>query len=161
MKKNGSKNKKKAIDAVDCQMIRLLQKDARLPNTEIAKRMGISEATVRTRLNRLIKEELIQIVAVSNPLKLGFKIVGRIQIHVDIKKMDTIIEELKALKPLWFIVQTTGGGGIDTEFVVKDLDELNHLILEKINRIDGVLKTETEMFLNYIKRQYDWGTALD
>ena len=142
-------------------MIRLLQKDARIPNTEIAKRMGVSEATVRTRLNRLIKEELIQIVAVSNPLKLGFKIVGRIQIHVDIKKMDTIIEELKALKPLWFIVQTTGGTGIDTEFVVKDLDELNHLIFEKINHIDGVLKTETEMFLNYIKRQYDWGTALD
>ena len=41
------------------------------------------------------------------------------------------------------------------------LAELNHLILEKINRIDGVLRTETEMFLNYIKRQYDWGTALD
>lgn len=161
MKKNNSQSKKKAIDAVDCQMIRLLQKDGRIPNTEIAKRMGISEATVRTRLNRLIKEELIQIVAVSNPLKLGFKIVGRIQIHVDIKKMDTIIDELKALKPLWFIVQTTGGTGIDTEFVVKDLDELNHLILEKINRIDGVLRTETEMFLNYIKRQYDWGTALD
>jgi Lrp/AsnC family transcriptional regulator for asnA, asnC and gidA len=160
MKKN-SQSKKKAIDAVDCQMIRLLQKDGRIPNTEIAKRMGISEATVRTRLNRLIKEELIQIVAVSNPLKLGFKIVGRIQIHVDIKKMDAIVTELKKLKPLWFIVQTTGGTGIDTEFVVKDLNELNHLILEKINRIEGVLRTETEMFLNYIKRQYDWGTALD
>ena len=52
MKKNGSRNKKKAIDAVDCQMIRLLQKDARIPNTEIAKQMGISEATGRTRLNR-------------------------------------------------------------------------------------------------------------
>ena len=161
MKKNNSQSKKKAIDAVDCQMIRLLQKDGRIPNTEIAKRIGISEATVRTRLNRLIKEELIQIVAVSNPLRLGFKIVGRIQIHVDIKKMDTIVAELKKLKPLWFIVQTTGGTGIDTEFVVKDLDELNHLILEKINRIDGVLRTDTEMFLNYIKRQYDWGTALD
>jgi Lrp/AsnC family transcriptional regulator for asnA, asnC and gidA len=161
MKKSHSPNKKKAIDAVDCQMIRLLQKDARIPNTEIAKRMGISEATVRTRLNRLIRDGLIQIVAVSNPLKLGFKIVGRIQIHVDIKKMDAIIEELKALKPLWFIVQTTGGTGIDTEFVVKDLNELNRLIFDKINRIDGVLRTETEMFLNYIKRQYDWGTALD
>jgi Lrp/AsnC family transcriptional regulator for asnA, asnC and gidA len=80
---------------------------------------------------------------------------------VDIKKMDAIIEELKALKPLWFIVQTTGGTGIDTEFVVKDLDELNRLIFDKINRIEGVLRTETEMFLNYIKRQYDWGTALD
>lgn len=161
MKKNGSHNRKREIDAVDCQMIRLLQKDGRIPNTEIAKQMGISEATVRTRLNRLIKEELIQIVAVSNPLKLGFKIVGRIQIHVDIKKMDAIIVELKKLKPLWFIVQTTGGTGIDTEFVVKNLDELNHLILKKINRIEGVLRTETELFLNYIKRQYDWGTALD
>lgn len=161
MKKNNSQTKKKAIDAVDCQMIRLLQKDGRIPNTEIAKQIGISEATVRTRLNRLIEEELIQIVAVSNPLKLGFKIVGRIQIHVDIKKMDAIVTELKKLKPLWFVVQTTGGTGIDTEFVVKDLDELNHLILEKINRIEGVLRTETEMFLNYIKRQYDWGTALD
>ena len=114
----------------------------------------------RTRLNRLINEEFIQIVAVSNPIKLGFKIVGNIRIHVEIKKMDRIIKELKKLKPLWFIVQTTGGTGIDTEFVVKSLDELNELIFEKINKIDGVIKTETSLFLKYIKRQYDWGTAL-
>ena len=75
--------------------------------------------------------------------------------------MDAIVAQLKKLKPLWFIVQTTGGTGIDTEFVVKDLDELNQLIFEKINRIDGVQRTDTEMFLNYLKRQYDWGTALD
>jgi Lrp/AsnC family transcriptional regulator for asnA, asnC and gidA len=85
------------------------------------KKIGISEATVRTRLNRLISEEFIQIVAVS---------------------------------------QTTGGTGIDTEFVVKSLDELNDLIFEKINKIDGVVKTETSLFLKYIKRQYDWGTAI-
>ncbi len=160
MKKNNSTGKKKALDAVDCQMIELLQKDGRISNTEIAKRIGISEATVRTRLNRLIEEEFIQIVAVSNPIKLGFDIVGNIRIHVDIKKMDKIIRELKKLKPLWFIVQTTGGTGIDTEFVVKSLDELNELIFERINKIDGIIKTETSLFLKYIKRQYDWGTAL-
>jgi len=161
MKKNQNKNKKREIDAVDCRMIRLLQKDGRISNTDIAKEIGISEATVRTRLNRLIKDEVIQIVAVSNPLKLGFKIVGHIRIYVDIKKMDAIIVQLKKLKPLWFIVQTTGGTGIDTEFVVKDLDELNRLIFDKINHIDGVQRTKTGMFLKYIKRQYDWGTALD
>ena len=160
MKKNNSTGKKKALDQVDCQMIQLLQKDGRIPNTEIAKNMGISEATVRTRLNRLIDEEYIQIVAVSDPIKLGFDIVGNIRIHVEIKKMDKIIKELKKLKPLWFIVQTTGGTGIDTEFVVKSLDELNELIFEKINKIDGIIKTETSLFLKYIKRQYDWGTAL-
>ena len=159
MKKNNSTGKKKVLDSMDCQMIELLQKDGRISNTEIAKRIGISEATVRTRLNRLIDEEFIQIVAVSNPIKLGFDIVGNIRIHVDIKKMDKIIKELKKLKPLWFIVQTTGGTGIDTEFVVKSLDELNELIFEKINKIDGIIKTETSLFLKYIKRQYDWGTA--
>jgi Lrp/AsnC family transcriptional regulator for asnA, asnC and gidA len=111
-------------------------------------------------LNRLISEEFIQIVAVSNPMKLGFDMVGNIRIHVEIKKMTKIIGELTKLKPLWFIVQTTGGTGIDTEFVVKSLDELNDLIFEKINKIDGVVKTETSLFLKYIKRQYDWGTAI-
>ena len=160
MKRNNSTNKKKALDQIDCQMIELLQKDGRISNTDIAKEIGLSEATVRTRLNRLIQDKFIQIVAVSNPIKLGFKIVGNIRIHIEIKKMDRIIKELKNLKPLWFIVQTTGGTGIDTEFVVKSLDELNKLIFEKINKIDGVIKTGTSLFLNYIKRQYDWGTAL-
>jgi len=160
MKQNNSSGKKRPLDQLDCQMIELLQKDGRISNTEIAKKIGMSEATVRTRLNRLIQEEFIQIVAVSNPIKLGFKIVGNIRIHIEIKKMDGIIKQLKKLKPLWFVVQTTGGTGIDTEFVVKSLDELNELIFEKINKIDGVLKTETSLFLNYIKRQYDWGTAL-
>jgi Lrp/AsnC family transcriptional regulator for asnA, asnC and gidA len=160
MKRNNSSGKKRVLDQLDCQMIELLQKDGRISNTDIAKKIGMSEATVRTRLNRLIQEEFIQIVAVSNPIKLGFKIVGNIRIHVEIKKMDGIIEELKKLKPLWFVVQTTGGTGIDTEFVAKSLDELNELIFEKINKIDGVIKTETSLFLNYIKRQYDWGTAL-
>ena len=160
MKRNNSAGKKRTLDQLDCQMIELLQKDGRISNTEIAKKIGMSEATVRTRLNRLIQEEFIQIVAVSNPIKLGFKIVGNIRIHVEIKKMNGIIKELKKLKPLWFVVQTTGGTGIDTEFVAKSLDELNELIFKKINKIDGVIKTETSLFLNYIKRQYDWGTAL-
>jgi Lrp/AsnC family transcriptional regulator for asnA, asnC and gidA len=160
MKRINSMGKRKIPDAVDCRMIELLQKDGRISNTDIAKRIGISEATVRTRLNRLIKEKFIQIVAVSDPIKLGFEIVGNIRIHVDIRKMDKIIKELQRLKPLWFIVQTTGGTGIDTEFVVKSLDELNALIFEEINKIEGIIRTETTLFLKYIKRQYDWGTAL-
>ena len=161
MKKNNKQIRKKGIDPIDCRMIEFLQKDGRLSNTEIAKKLGLSEATVRTRLQRLIQEEYIQIVAVSNPLKLGFEAVGTIRIHVDIKQMDKIMRELKGIRALWHIVQSTGGTGIETEFVVKDLNKLNELIFEKINRIDGVLRTETSLFLNYVKRQYDWGTAVD
>jgi Lrp/AsnC family transcriptional regulator for asnA, asnC and gidA len=161
MKRSNGGSRKKNLDAVDCRMIEILQKDGRAANTEIAKAIGISEATVRTRLNRLIDEGIVQIVAVSNPLKLGFEIVGNIRIHVDIQKMERILEELKKIRALWYIVQTTGGTGIDGEFVLKDLEELNDLIFEKINKIDGVLRTETNLFLNFVKRQYDWGTALD
>jgi Lrp/AsnC family transcriptional regulator for asnA, asnC and gidA len=160
MSGNNLPSRKKKLDRIDCLMIELLQKDGRISNIDIAKKISMSEATVRTRLNRLIDEEYIQIVAVSNPMKLGFKIVGSIRIHVDIKKMDGIIVKLKKLKPLWFIVQTTGGTGIDTEFVARSLDDLNCLIFEKINKIDGVIRTETSLMLKYIKRQYDWGTAI-
>ncbi len=161
MKRINGSNRRKAIDPLDCRMIELLQKDGRVPNTEIAKRLGISEATVRIRLSRLIEQGVIQIVAVSNPLKLGFEVVGTIRIHVEVRKMDRIIRDLRAIKCLWHIVQTTGGSGIDTEFVLKDLSELSELVFEKINKIDGVLRTEPTLFLNYIKRSYDWGTALE
>jgi Lrp/AsnC family transcriptional regulator, regulator for asnA, asnC and gidA len=156
-----TKEKTRPIDRIDCKIIKLLQKDGRIPNTIIAKKLKISEATVRSRLSRLIGDEIIQIVAVSNPMKLGFNMVGSIRFHVEIKKMDTIIDELKKLRPLWHIVQSTGGTEIDAEFVVKSLEDLNDLIFEKINRIDGVQRIETSMFLKYIKRQYDWGTAID
>lgn len=153
--------KKKKIDKIDCRMIELLQKDGRISNTEIAKKIGISEGTVRTRLNRLIKEEYIQIVAVSNPMKLGFNIVGALRIHVETHMMDHVIGELKKLKELWFLVHTTDGTSIDSEFIVKSLDELNTLLLEKINHIEGITRLETSIFMKYIRRSYDWGTALD
>ena len=161
MQKKSGAYKKKKIDNVDCKMIELLQKDGRISNIEITKKIGISEGTVRTRLNRLIGEKYIQIVAVSNPMKLGFDIVGNIKIHVDTKKMKLIIKELEKIKELWFLVHTTDGTCIDSEFIVKSLDQLNILLLEKINSIDGIIRLETSIFMKYIKRRYDWGTALE
>ena len=137
-----------------------MQKNGRISNTVIAKKLGISEATVRVRLKRLIKEEYIQIVAVSNPLKLGFEIVGLIRINVDIKKLEHVTEELKKMKQIWYIIHATGGSDIFTEFVTKSIAELNDLIFNKIYKIDGVVKTETSIILDFIKRRYDWGTSV-
>ncbi|MFH1139819.1 MAG: Lrp/AsnC family transcriptional regulator [Pseudomonadota bacterium] len=155
------KKRKKTLDKIDCEMIRLLQKDGRIPNTEIAKALGISEATVRVRLSRLIDDGFIQIVAVSNPLKLGFKAVGIIRIKVDTKKIEKVTRELSKLKPIWFIINATGDTDIYTEFVARSIDELNDLLFEKIYKIDGVVGTESSLILKYVKRQYDWGTAME
>lgn len=156
MQKNG---RTKGLDRIDCRIIEFLQRDGRMPNTDIARKLGVSESTVRVRVNRLIEEEYLQIVAVSNPIKLGFELVGDIRIHVNIKKMDAILEELSRLKALWFIVCSTGNTDIVAEFVVKSMDELKSLIFEKINKIDGVRSTETNIFMQFVKRRYDWGTA--
>ena len=126
----------------------------------IAKKLGISEATIRVRLKRLIGEEYIQIVAVSNPLKLGFETVGILRINMEVKKIEHVTEELRKLKPIWFMVHATGSSDIYTEFITKSLDELNDLIFKKIYKIDGVTGTRTSLILNYIKRRYDWGTAV-
>jgi len=159
MRKAKEKTKEK-VNQVDCNIISLLQKDGRLSNTKIAKKLGISEATVRTRLNRLLKKGFIQIVAVSNPIKLGFEISGIISISVDSRKLDGVTKELKQLVPVWYVVKTTGSTDIYTEFVLKSMEELNDLIYNKINKIDGVIRTETSIILEFIKRRYDWGTAL-
>lgn len=161
MEKSRVSRKKKPISRTDCQIIRLLQKDGRISNTTIAEKLGISESTVRARLKRLIEDQVIQIVAVSNPLKLGFEIVGVINIQVDIKKAENVIKELKKLKELWYIVVTTGSSDINVEFNLRSLDELHILLLEKINKIDGIIRTDTSLIMRFIKRQYDWGTSLD
>ena len=152
---------KAKIDKTDCKIIELLQKDGRMPNTMIAKKLGISEATVRSRLNRLTKEEYIQIVAVSNPLKLGFEVVGMLRIDVDIKKIDAVSKELSKIDQIWYIVHATGSAYIYAEFNAKSIDDLNEVIANKINKIDGLLKTETSLVLKFVKRRYDWKTAID
>ncbi|MEJ5358376.1 MAG: Lrp/AsnC family transcriptional regulator [Desulfobacterales bacterium] len=147
------------LDAVDRRLIELLQRDGRISHSELARQIGISEATVRSRLQRLIREEILQVVAVSNPLKLGFGVVGSLRIEVEVRHLERILRELQAIPCLWHIVQTTGAGAVDAEFVLQNLEELRILLYERIARIEGVRRTETTLFLNYVKRRYDWGTA--
>ena len=161
MQETNNKNKKKNIDQIDSQIINLLQTDGRLSNTDIAKSLGISEATVRTRLKRLIDEDYIQIVAVSNPFKLGFEIAGDLYIHVEMKKIDKVIKELKKFKEIWYIVLTTGNTNINAEFVVKTLEDLNDLVYNKISKIDGIIRVNSSVIMTFVKRKYDFGTAFD
>ena len=161
MKSSRSNTRIRKIDKTDSNIIKMLQKDGRLSNTTIAKKLGVSEATVRVRLSRLVNEEYIQIVAVGNPIKLGFDIVGMIRFEIDLSKVDSIIRELKKLKPIWFIVQTTGNIDIHAEFNIRSLYELKELITKKINKIDGIIRTDTALILDYAKREYTWGTALE
>ena len=143
------------VDEVDIRIIELLKKDGRMPNTEIAKKLEISETTIRKRLKKLIGEEIIRIEAVVNHDKLGEEILGNIKIKADVKKSDKIIEGLSQLHGIWYIAHLTGASDFDVEFNLKTHHELRDL-LAAINKMDGVINTETSFRLELIKFDMTW-----
>jgi len=144
-----------SLDKVDAKIVRMLQKNGRLPNTEIAKKVGVSEATVRNRLQRLVNENYIQVVAVGNPFKITPGISGRIGICAEIKKIDQVLQALNAMKELWYIARVEGSIDFDVEYFVRSLDHYRELI-DAIKKIDGVLRTETDFILEILKCRYDY-----
>jgi Lrp/AsnC family transcriptional regulator for asnA, asnC and gidA len=155
----GTVSNKRTIDTTDSRIIGLLQKDGRISNIKIARALGISEATVRNRLQKLVDDRIVQIVAVCDPFKIGFGIVGSISINIDPKKVNNVLAALSNLQEVWYIALTTGSTDVDIDFNVKSLDDLRVLVYDKITRIDGVLRTETSVIMDFVKRRYDWGTG--
>jgi Lrp/AsnC family transcriptional regulator for asnA, asnC and gidA len=135
---------------IDYKITRLLQKNGRIPNTEIAKKLGISEATVRNRLQALIKEEHIQILAIVNPIKLKSGMVGNIRIKAENKKLDTVSKALFKIDELWYISQLVGKHDFDAEFYVSSQGDFGRLI-ERIKGIDGIIDLETSLITRYVK----------
>jgi Lrp/AsnC family transcriptional regulator for asnA, asnC and gidA len=149
------------LDKVDCQMIHLLQKDGRMPNKTIARELGISEFTVRRRMKRLLDSAVIKIVAVANPIDLGFEIAGNLKIKIDLKKADQVLKKLKKIDSLIWVALTTGGTDIDADFVTRSLKDFHELIFKIISKIDGVQSLETSLMVDLVKDEYAWGTAWD
>jgi Lrp/AsnC family transcriptional regulator for asnA, asnC and gidA len=142
-------------------MVSLLQKDGRMPIVAIAKELGISETTARSRLKGLLADDIIKVVAVGNPIRLGFEIIGNIKLSIDLKKKDTILKALKRIEVLNYVALTTGGNDIDIEFIAGSLEEFKTLVFERISQIDGVNSVETSLIVEIIKDTWDYGTAWD
>jgi len=143
------------VDEIDTEIIKMLNQNGRTPNTEIAKKLKLSETAIRKRLKRLLEEEIIQIVAVVNQEKLGYVFRGNVCLKVDIKKIETVKEALQKIDRVWYIAHLTGAFDFDVEFSAKSQDELRTLI-EQISKIDGVVDTEISIRLQLLKNRNDW-----
>lgn len=145
------------IDEVDSKIIDLLKQNGRMQNTQLSKKLKISETAIRKRLKRLFDKEMIQVVAVVNHRKFGYKIEGNIKIKIDTKKTEHVTQKLEVLDELWYIAQLTGAADFDVEFSVKSQGDLKDL-LAYINNIDGVISSEPSFRLQLVKNRYDWET---
>ena len=148
------------IDEIDSKILVCLQKNGRMSYKNIAKTVSISEATARSRVNKLLEDDICQIVAVCDPVKIGFLFDGNIRIRVIPNKKNYVIDELKKIKEVWYVAQATGNVDINIEFYADSLESLNALINDKVNTIEGIISTETTIILKHDKRRYDWGTSI-
>jgi Lrp/AsnC family transcriptional regulator for asnA, asnC and gidA len=152
-----SSRKPVALDDVSKGIIEQLQQDGRRSYAEIGKKVGLSEAAVRQRVQRLQESGVLQIVAVTDPMQLGFYRQAMIGIRVagDTTK---VADELGRLSAVDYVVLTAGSFDILVEVVCENDDDLIELLNQQIRGIAGVQSTETFVYLRLHKQYYNWGT---
>ncbi|CAB49061.1 MULTISPECIES: Lrp/AsnC family transcriptional regulator [Pyrococcus] len=149
-------SRKVQLDEIDRAILRLLQEDGRMSYSEISRRINVPESTVRARVNRLIREGVIRkFAALINPFKAGYEIVAFIAIDAEPAKVRQVVEELAKLPEVDVLGIVTGAHDIFMQVTVRDLQELERFILEKMAKIDGIRSTETSI-LTSVKK---WGYA--
>jgi Lrp/AsnC family transcriptional regulator, regulator for asnA, asnC and gidA len=145
------------LDEVSKAIVEQLQSDGRRSYAEIGKAVGLSEAAVRQRVQKLTDSGVMQVVAVTDPMQLGFYRQAMIGLRVS---GDTTIvaEELAKLSAVDYVVLTAGSFDLLAEIVCENDDDLIDLLNKKIRAIPGVQSTETFVYLKLHKQFYNWGT---
>ena len=150
-------NQKNAVDEIDQRIIEALQQDGRRPFTKIATDLGISEASVRQRVANLINNQVMQIVAITNPIKLGFSLASMIGIRVSGERLLEAAREISTFEEVIYLIICTGSFDLLAEVVCRDNDHLLSFLTEKLYKVQGVQQAETFMYLRVCK---DTGTLV-
>ena len=145
------------LDDVSKAIIEQLQSDGRRSYAEIGKAVGLSEAAVRQRVQKLTDSGVMQVVAVTDPMQLGFYRQAMIGIRVSGDTTE-VADELSQLTAVDYVVLTAGSFDILVEVVCENDDDLIDLLNKQIRAIDGVQSTETFVYLKLLKQFYNWGT---
>lgn len=145
-----------ALDDVDRRIVTELQHDGRRPFTQIAPVVGLSEAAVRQRVQRMLHDGVVQIVAVADPRVLGFDRQAMVGIRVegDIRRVADALAEMPEVE---YVVLTAGSLDLLAEVVVESDERLVELLNDKIRALPGVRETETWIYLRIHKETYEWG----
>ncbi|MEP7021550.1 MAG: Lrp/AsnC ligand binding domain-containing protein [Pseudonocardiales bacterium] len=145
-----------APDDVSKAIIEQLQADGRRPYSTIGKAIGLSEAAVRQRVQKLTDSGVMQIVAVTDPMQLGFARQAMIAISAS-GDVEAIADELAKIDEVDYIVVTAGSVDLLVEVVVEDDEHLLRLVNGRIRTIKGVVRTESFLYLKLVKQTYNWG----
>jgi Lrp/AsnC family transcriptional regulator for asnA, asnC and gidA len=151
------RTKASALDDVSKSIIEQLQLDGRRSYSEIGKKVGISEAAVRQRVQKLTEAGVMQVVAVTDPMQMGFSRQAMIGIKASSDTRE-LAEAVTAMPQVDYVVMTAGSFDLLVEVICEDDDQLIDLVNSKIRTLPGVTSTETFVYLKLHKQFYNWGT---
>ncbi len=145
------------LDTVSKQIVEQLQEDGRRSYAAIAKAVGLSEAAVRQRVQRMLEHEVMQIVAVTDPLRVGFHRQAMIGIKAE-GDLDALAERLATIPEVEYVVMCAGSFDLVVEIVCEDDEHLLRLLNSAVRAMPEVRSTETFVYLRLVKQTYAWGT---
>jgi len=144
-------------DAIDWQIVDALKDFGRRTNTELASELGINETTVRKRIARLLREGLMNVVAVPNPLKMGYTVVALIGVTAAANQIEQVERAVLKIPSVRYAAMTTGSFDFMLEAWFVSSDDLRLFLVEELGKIPGVVRSETFHVLKLIKHLSDWG----
>jgi Lrp/AsnC family transcriptional regulator for asnA, asnC and gidA len=145
------------LDDVSKAIIEQLQQDGRRPYAAIGKAVGLSEAAVRQRVARLTESGVMQVVAVTDPMQVGFSRAAMVGIVVD-GDVEAAAALIEALPEVQYLVVCAGSFDILAEVIAEDDDHLLSIVGQRLRAVPGIRSTETFVYLKLRKQSYAWGT---
>ena len=145
-----------ALDEIDKAIIRELQVDGRMPYAKLGPAVGLSQAAVRQRVQRLIENGVMQVVAVTDPLMVGFNLQAMIGLRAE-GDLRAIAERLSDVPEVAYVVITSGGFDLLAEVVCEGTEELLALLNDVIRAMPGVVAADAFTYLHLQKQTYSWG----
>jgi Lrp/AsnC family transcriptional regulator for asnA, asnC and gidA len=145
------------LDDTDKAIIEVLQRDGRMPYTRVAELIGLSEAATRQRVQRLTESGVMQVVAVTDPLSLGFRRMAMVGVKVE-GDVRAVAEAVAELPEVDYVVVVSGSFDLLLEIVCEDDADLLRLLNDTLRAIPAVRSTETFTYLHLEKQTYAWGT---
>jgi len=144
------------LDDADRAIIQALKSDARMPYSQIATDLGVSPGMVRQRVQRMTENGVLQLFAVTNPLKIGYHTMALIGVKVDGNRLQEIAREISAFDEVIYLTICSAAYNLLVEVTCLDNSHLLTFLTEKLYSVDGVRDTETFIYLDIVKEIYTW-----
>lgn len=155
-KQKRDKPNRAGLDDLDLGIVSILQADGRTSNREVGRKLGVSEATVRNRISRLLSEDLIEIVAVPTPRAVGMTLSAIIGVSVSLRSLEDVLAQLVTKSEVRYVGIATGRYEIIIEAFFRDQEHLLEFLTKEVGHMEGVTRVESSLILRVAKFSYEW-----